>query len=487
MTSKRSRHPDTTPTAVDIRRLIARAVAWPLLLMALVAGWLGIQVERHAQASAALDRAAEVIAAAHAIQRLVLDQETGLRAFLVLDDRAFLKTYEEARPEEGIDALERLVRGTPEETTVDALRSQYRSWHAEAQAAILDPGGGRNPAAMTSRKAEMDGIRTIIAGIVDDEGAMRGRRVRGIDVETRYTGLVSVLLLMGVAVTLAVVSRRILQHVAERYEDALRRSTRSEAALATLVERERDARERAEHASRAKDEFLSTLSHELRTPITAILGWACVLKTRATAPSTSARAIAAIERSAKLQTQIVEDILDASRLVSGKFRLRVATTDVGAVVRAALEVVRFSAESKGISIEVVVDREPIRMVADADRLHQVVWNLLSNAIKFTPRDGHVRIAVGSRDGHVTVEVWDDGEGIAPDFLPHVFERFRQADSSWKRPHGGLGLGLALVKHLVDLHGGDIRAESDGRGRGAVFTVTLPIATAAEAPPRAMSA
>jgi signal transduction histidine kinase len=470
------------PYKIDVRGLMASAVAWPLFLMVLVVTWLGVQVHRYAGASAELEHTIQVIAAVHAVEKRVLDEETGLRAFLLTADQAFLAPYEEARPDEAMDRLDRLVAGSPSEAATQAVRSRYVEWHQHAQEAIASPAGARSAEAMFSRKAEMDFVRALIKAVVDRESAARAARARVMADEARVTEMASVALLVGVGAALSMVSRKKLRQVAESYEEALDRSARSEAALATLVEREREARERAEHALRARDEFLCTLSHELRTPLTAILGWSGVLKTRRLPLETTSRALAAIERNAKVQAQIVEDILDASRIVSGKFRLRVAATDVAAIVHAALDVVRFSAESKGVNLETSFEPGPISIVADGDRLQQIVWNLLSNAIKFTPRTGHVRITVRRADGRVTIEVWDNGEGIEPDFLPHVFERFRQADSSSKRRHGGLGLGLALVKHLVDLHGGEVRVESEGLGRGAVFTVALPVGVMCSTPP-----
>ena len=277
--------------------------------------------------------------------------------------------------------------------------------------------------------------------------------------------------------TLSLLTRRTIRQVAGAYEDALAGSAASEAALARLVEGEREAREKTQEALRTKDEFLSTLSHELRTPLTAILGWSGVLRARQTPPDTIARALSAIERNARAQAQIVDDILDVSRIVAGKFQLRLTTTDLCSVVRSALDVVRFAAESKGVRIEARVEAPEVRLIGDPDRLQQVVWNLLSNAIKFTPRHGHVEVRVARVGSRVRLQVRDVGEGISADFLHHVVERVRQADSRLKGAHGGLGLGLAIVKHLVDMHGGEVSAESEGAGKGALFTVTLPVGAA----------
>jgi signal transduction histidine kinase/CheY-like chemotaxis protein len=461
--------PQASARHVDIRRLVLHAVALPLLLMALVSGGLAWQIERLVSVAGAVERAERVIAQANEVQKRIVDQETGLRGFIVTVDRLFL-----AESPAQLDA-------------VAVLRSRYREWHQQAAVTLTDPKTARASASMIARKAEMDMVRARVASIIAREDSLRDARARMVEVETRFTTLGSVVALVGLGGTLSLLTRKRLRQVADTYEEALSRSAESEAALAELVEAERDAREKAQDALRAKDEFLSTLSHELRTPLTAILGWAGVLRVKKVSAETVDRAMASIERNARAQAQIVDDILDVSRIVAGKFQLRLASTDITTLVLAAIDVVRFSAESKGVTLEAALDGQPIRMVGDPDRLQQVVWNLLSNAIKFTPRNGRVEVRVGRVDSRVHIQVRDTGEGIRPEFLPHVFERFRQADSSLKRPHGGLGLGLSIVKHLVDLHGGDVRVESAGVGRGAVFTVTLPVAAAdyvlAPSPPR----
>ncbi len=239
-----------------------------------------------------------------------------------------------------------------------------------------------------------------------------------------------------------------------------------------LLESERQARAEAERASRMKDEFVATLSHELRTPMTPILGWVQVLRRTAADPSL-AKGLEAIERNARVQTQIIDDLLDMSAIVSGKVRLEVLPVRLADVIEAAVATVRPAADARGIEIALALDPDVDRIRGDAGRLQQVMWNLLSNAIKFTDREGRVRVELKSRPRFVEVAVSDTGRGIEPAFLPHVFERFRQADSSSTREHGGLGLGLAIVKQLVELHGGTIRAESAGRGQGARFFVQLP--------------
>jgi signal transduction histidine kinase/ActR/RegA family two-component response regulator len=239
-----------------------------------------------------------------------------------------------------------------------------------------------------------------------------------------------------------------------------------------LLESERAARAEAERAGRMKDEFLATLSHELRTPLNAILGWATMLRRTLDDPEEIASGMEIIERNARVQAQLIEDLLDMSRIISGKIRLDVRSVDAAAVIDAAIESVRPAADAREIRIQRVVD--PCGSVlGDAGRLQQVLWNLLSNAVKFTPRGGKILCSCQRTSSSVEIEVTDSGQGIKPEFLPHVFERFRQADASTTRRYGGLGLGLAIVKNLVELHGGTIQAKSPGEGKGATFVVRLP--------------
>jgi PAS domain S-box-containing protein len=242
----------------------------------------------------------------------------------------------------------------------------------------------------------------------------------------------------------------------------------------------------AQVANRTKDEFLATLSHELRTPLNAVLGWSHMLSTGTLPSDLQRRAFEAIERNARAQAQLVDDLLDVSRIVSGRLSLTMSDVDLTAVVHSAIDTVRPAAAAKGVELE-IADQPPGRPIVagDADRLRQVYWNLLSNAVKFTPRGGRIRVKVCVRDQAVEVVVADTGQGIPPEFLGHVFERFRQADSTASRRHGGLGLGLAIVRHLTEAHGGTVQAASPGDGRGATFTVRLPLrAMAARAEARA---
>jgi PAS domain S-box-containing protein len=243
---------------------------------------------------------------------------------------------------------------------------------------------------------------------------------------------------------------------------------------AALYKASQEARLAAEKANRAKDEFLATLSHELRTPLTPILGWTVMLRSGNLDPAGILRGLEVIERNVRVQTQLIEDLLDVSRIVTGKLRVEVRPIELVPVIEAGLDAVRPSADAKDIQVAVDLEPRDVRVLGDPDRLQQVVWNLASNAVKFTPRGGRMDVTLRQTDSHVQLTVRDTGKGIPPDFLPHVFERFRQADSTSTRKYGGLGLGLAIVRHLVELHGGTVQAESGGTDQGATFTVKLPL-------------
>ncbi|HEY4328226.1 MAG TPA: ATP-binding protein [Phycisphaerae bacterium] len=243
------------------------------------------------------------------------------------------------------------------------------------------------------------------------------------------------------------------------------------------LDAERAARIQAQRAGQMKDEFLATLSHELRTPLNAILGWAHILKTSEPSAEDITEGIDIIERNARAQTQIIEDLLDMSRIVSGKIRLQIQTVDLAAVIQAAIDTVRPAADAKRIRLSLPPESFPA-FHGDPSRLQQVLWNLLTNAIRFTPAGGEVKIQFQGTHTQFQIAVVDTGEGIDPDFLPHVFDRFRQADSTTTRHHGGLGLGLAIVKQLIELHGGSVHAASAGKGSGATFTITLPLVSTA---------
>lgn len=258
---------------------------------------------------------------------------------------------------------------------------------------------------------------------------------------------------------------------------------RAEEERERLLSIEQSLRKEAEIANRLKDEFLATVSHELRTPLNAILGWATILRSGA-AHTHSGRAVAAIERNARSQAQLIEDLLDVSSIISGRLRLDIQPLVVSTIVQAAVDAVRPAADAKHIELSVAIDPLADHLHADGARLQQVVWNLLSNSVKFTPEQGRIRIEARQSGPAIEIAVTDSGVGISREFLPFVFDRFRQADASMTRRFGGLGLGLAIARHLVEMHGGTIQASSDGEGRGAAFTLRLPTDAV---PARVMSA
>jgi PAS domain S-box-containing protein len=337
-----------------------------------------------------------------------------------------------------------------------------------------------------SPDAEVD-YQTFIAGVHSDDRARVHAAVQRaldpttdmtFDVEYRTVGLEDGIERWVAARGLAIAEQgRTLRFIGATLDVTTK--MRVEEERAELLASERRARAAAESASRAKDEFLATVSHELRNPLNAILGWSRVLvEERDIDPERMRKGLEVILRNAKAQVQLVEDTLEVSRIVTGKLRLTTGPVDVASIVEGAVETVRTAAQAKRVLLE--WNRGVLgTIIADADRVQQIMWNLLSNAVKFTPSGGRVRVSASRREDAVDLVVGDTGEGIDPEFIPYVFDRFRQFDGSTTRTHGGLGLGLAIVRHLAELHGGTVRAESLGQGRGATFTVTLPLFPNAE--------
>ena len=267
----------------------------------------------------------------------------------------------------------------------------------------------------------------------------------------------------------------LLQQKARSLETEVNERRQVEDRLRLALAGEQIARAEAETANRLKDEFLATVSHEIRTPLNAIIGWSHLLRSGRLDQAATARAMETIDRNAKAQAQLIEDILDVSRVITGKLRLHNELVDIASVINAAIDSVQLAIDSKDLHLEVTLDPSARHTFGDAGRLQQVVWNLLSNAIKFTPSGGRIEAKVERAKGNMQLHVSDTGQGIGPDFLPFIFDRFRQADGTTTRSHGGLGLGLSIVRHLVELHGGSIKADSEGAGKGATFTITLPLA------------
>ncbi|HEV7858137.1 MAG TPA: response regulator [Pyrinomonadaceae bacterium] len=264
------------------------------------------------------------------------------------------------------------------------------------------------------------------------------------------------------------------QHHAADLQQEVTERKQAEEERAKLLVREQAARAEAEAANRTKDEFLATLSHELRTPLTAVLGWSHLLRSGKLPEETAASALETIERNARAQSQLIDDLLDVSRIITGKLSLDTHPVALAPIIEAAINSVRPTAEAKNIQLKTELDHATGMVAGDGNRLQQVVWNLFSNAVKFTPDGGQVLVRLQRINSHAEIMVSDTGQGISAEFLPHVFDRFRQADGTTTRTHGGLGLGLAIVRHLVELHGGTVRADSPGAGKGAAFIVNLPL-------------
>lgn len=267
-----------------------------------------------------------------------------------------------------------------------------------------------------------------------------------------------------------------LQQKAASLEAEVQERMRAEEKLRLALVGEQMARAEAETANRMKDEFLATVSHEIRTPLNAIIGWSHLLRSGSLDEATTARAVETIDRNAKSQAQLIEDILDVSRMITGKLRLNNEPVDIASVINAAIDSVQLAIDSKELHLEVTLDPSARHTVGDASRLQQIVWNLLANAIKFTPAGGRIEVKVERAASYLRLRVSDSGQGIGENFLPFIFDRFRQADGTTTRLHGGLGLGLAIVRQLVELHGGTIKADSAGEGLGSTFTIKLPLAS-----------
>jgi signal transduction histidine kinase len=339
------------------------------------------------------------------------------------------------------------------------------------------------PAALLHRSADRTGAlgyqSTRLVHVAGREWLMiltsLGGTVVGFPPAARWTLIAGMLLSLMLFVTTRVQvgaweSAARHQIVLEASERALRES---EAQLLDLVVREREARTQAQEADHSKDEFLAVLSHELRTPLNAVLGWLSMLRTGSLPEERRRHALDVIERNARLQAHLIEDLLDVSRIVTGKMRLDLQPLTVASTASAVVDALRPTADERGVHVHTAIAPGTGAIDGDAARIQQIIWNLLSNAIKFTPRDGHVSVALTEESAFVQLSVSDTGVGIDPEFLPHVFERFRQADSSTTRFHTGVGLGLAITRHLAELHGGSVEARSEGLNRGATFIVRLP--------------
>jgi len=440
----------------------------PAVAIAVLWGLLAWQARLIAAYNREVVHSADIIATTWRTNKLLIDRETGVRAFLLTRDPRFLEPYTTAGADlpSALAELERMVKEHPEEAAhLESLRRSYLKWARDAERVIAhSPPSTIEPEfrdEMARGKSEMDGMRQTLRAIHDEEGRLLDERRRRADRSTQVLLLSgsAVALLLGVAATLA-----------------LRRFFRSlDATYTAAYQAQAESARRAEQANRMKDDFLATLSHELRTPLNAIVGWAHILLTHKSDAATTEKAASTIHRNALAQNQLVSDLLDVSRIITGKLALKVRPVELSSVVEGAIETVSAAAENRRIQLQVMVDPDAGPLMGDPDRLQQVVWNLVANAVKFAPRGGRVQVRVARVSSQLEIVVADDGPGIPADMLPRVFERFWQADSSASRAHGGLGLGLAIVRHLVELHGGTVSAANRGGGAsGAVFTVRLPV-------------
>lgn len=405
--------------------------------------------------------------------------DAAVRGFLLNGEESYVTEYATSQRalEATLGRLDALTHDSPaQRVRLEQLKAAVasRSERLEEVIAVMRS-SGREAAMTQGRTSDAARPRAEILSIAqameqEEASLLEGRRAQ-VDVAYRQSvngrigsTIVSAALLIGiVALALA------YAHSSRRREVAL---IASEARALEAASREQEARTEAEQANRLKDEFLAVLSHELRTPLNAVMGWTQILQAAGLADPTALRALASIKRNAEAQHRLVEDLLDVSRIVTGKFPLEQRPLDMRAAVNAAVETIRPAATAKNVRMTTELPAEvPVR--GDAYRLQQVATNILSNAVKFTPEGGQVEVALAHSQQFATLTIRDSGEGITPELTPHIFDRFRQGDSSSTRPHGGLGLGLAIARHIIEAHGGTIEARSDGKGLGSTFSIRVP--------------
>jgi len=465
-----------------------RRIFWALAFVVALSAILSIgfvsytELSTLANSSASVQRSYDVLQTLDDLDAAITDSEANQRGFQLTRDPSYLTQYDAAVAQIrlAVSELRRLCANEASTATAVAQLSRL----ANGQ---LDDLQKTVHASETGDRATLDhiveGADTQVMGAfrrfsadldVIQRRLLEARRQQEQQARTTSEAvLIGTIVLSLIFVGAAVLISRRFDERRRQLEREIAERRRAEEYRESLLVSERAARAEAERATRLKDEFVATLSHELRTPLNAIVGWASILRSdRRTA--SLAQGMEVIERNAKAQAQMIEDLLDMSRIVSGKLRIDLQLIDPGAVLKAAVASIRPSADMKEIALHAAI--EPVGLIdTDAGRLQQITWNLLTNAIKFTPRKGTVLVNLREVDGQVEIAVRDTGQGIPPEFLPYVFDRFRQADASTTRRHGGLGLGLSIVKSLVEMHQGTVEARSDGEGLGATFTVRLPLA------------
>ena len=410
-----------------------------------------------------------------------VDAETGVRGYLLMGDETYLEPYQAARatiersdlrlktlltPEKELTELRGRIEalGSQRMAALERTLSEGREHSREAAVVLIRQGHG---------KELMEDIRALAAQLDAELAAtMKGLLATA---EQRLAFTAFVYFSTSLIVAAALIALFFLTH--RQFGDRETLAVAERAArdrVETLLASERAAHSEATHANKLKDEFLSVVSHELRTPLNAILGWTTLLREGADDAQELQEGLDTIDRNAHAQARLIDDLLDVSRIISGKVRLRIGEVDLRALALGVVDGLRPAAEARGVKIALSANEEASEVLGDPDRLQQVVWNLVGNAIKFTPRGGAVELSVARADSAVALEVRDTGQGIRPEFLPRIFDRFSQQDASTTRGQSGLGLGLSITRHLVELHGGTITARSPGEGQGATFRVEIPM-------------
>ncbi|HEY8133133.1 MAG TPA: ATP-binding protein [Thermoanaerobaculia bacterium] len=445
----------SSPSA-SVERTLRRAVLLPVVGAVVIGAVFLVVIQQLLTESERLRHTEEVIATAEQIRELAVDMETGMRGYLLTHDRRFLAPYERASTAlpallAHLDSL--VVDNEQQRPRALTIRQHINDWQrfAVSNMRSADPVQGLMPG-----KTLMDRVRSDHDQFLQAERALsiqRAGRVRRATIAA-VAAIVALAVLGGAILTMFI--RRQLRAISIEYETALKAE---------------------EQLVLAKDRMLATVSHELRTPLTSILGWTTLLRSLGADAETTQLALASIEQSARLQSRLVEDLIDVSKAAAGKLRIDVSEIDLRDVLEASLETMRPAAEAKRVRLSTSIHVADLRMSGDAARLQQVFWNLLSNAVRFTPAGGKIDLSVSRDDGSVLVRVTDTGAGIEKEFLAHVFEPFAQENESGQSI-AGLGLGLSIARRLVELHGGTISAASEGRGRGAEFAVRLPLSGSA---------
>ena len=410
-----------------------------------------------------------------------VNAETGVRGYMLTGDESYLEPYQAARAAIERSDLRMKSLLTPEKELaglrdrIEALGSQRMVAMANTLSARREHGLDAAVAMIRQGRGKelMDDIRALAAKL-DEELDIK---MKGLLADAQQRLDISTFVYIGTSAVVAAALIALFFLTRRQFADLETLAVAERAARArveTLLASERAAHSEATHANKLKDEFLAIVSHELRTPLNAILGWTTLLRDGADDAQELKEGLETIDRNAHAQARLIDDLLDVSRIISGKVRLRIGEVDVRALALAVVDGLRPAAEARGVKIALIVNDEAVEVLGDPDRLQQVVWNLVSNAIKFTPRAGEVELSVARSGSAVALEVRDSGQGIRPDFLPRIFDRFSQQDASTTRGQSGLGLGLSITRHLVELHGGTITARSAGEGQGATFHVEIPM-------------